>query len=130
MGRVRLDSLLADRGLFPSRSRAAAAVLAGEVRLEVFSHAGSDAVIADAGSDVALGGPRLQILLATSLGPLGEFTLSRAPGRQDFSDSDALFARTVATHVSHAIEEERAKRTPAHSKSRPMRSFFPGRKKS
>jgi len=31
--RVRLDSLLAERGLFPSRSRAAAAVLAGEVRL-------------------------------------------------------------------------------------------------
>jgi len=32
--RVRLDSLLAERGLFESRSRAAAAVLAGEVRLE------------------------------------------------------------------------------------------------
>jgi 23S rRNA (cytidine1920-2'-O)/16S rRNA (cytidine1409-2'-O)-methyltransferase len=32
--RVRLDSLLAERGLFESRSRAAAAVLAGEVRLQ------------------------------------------------------------------------------------------------
>jgi 23S rRNA (cytidine1920-2'-O)/16S rRNA (cytidine1409-2'-O)-methyltransferase len=31
--RVRLDSLLAERGLFPSRSRAAAAVMAGQVRL-------------------------------------------------------------------------------------------------
>jgi len=31
--RVRLDSLLAERGLFASRSRAAAAVIAGEVRL-------------------------------------------------------------------------------------------------
>jgi 23S rRNA (cytidine1920-2'-O)/16S rRNA (cytidine1409-2'-O)-methyltransferase len=31
--RVRLDSLLAERGLFESRSRAAAAVLAGDVRL-------------------------------------------------------------------------------------------------
>ena len=31
--RVRLDSLLADRGLFASRSRAAAAVLAGQVHL-------------------------------------------------------------------------------------------------
>jgi 23S rRNA (cytidine1920-2'-O)/16S rRNA (cytidine1409-2'-O)-methyltransferase len=31
--RVRLDSLLAERGLFASRARAAAAVLAGEVRL-------------------------------------------------------------------------------------------------
>jgi 23S rRNA (cytidine1920-2'-O)/16S rRNA (cytidine1409-2'-O)-methyltransferase len=33
MARVRLDSLLAERGLYPSRSRAAAAVLAGEVHL-------------------------------------------------------------------------------------------------
>ena len=33
MPRVRLDSLLADRGLFASRSRAAAAVLAGQVHL-------------------------------------------------------------------------------------------------
>jgi 23S rRNA (cytidine1920-2'-O)/16S rRNA (cytidine1409-2'-O)-methyltransferase len=31
--RVRLDSLLSDRGLFPSRSRAAASVMAGEVML-------------------------------------------------------------------------------------------------
>lgn len=31
--RVRLDSLLADRGLFPSRSRAAVAVMAGDVRV-------------------------------------------------------------------------------------------------
>ncbi|HEX8105205.1 MAG TPA: TlyA family RNA methyltransferase, partial [Solirubrobacteraceae bacterium] len=35
MARVRLDSLLAERGLFASRSRAAAAVLAGDVRLGV-----------------------------------------------------------------------------------------------
>lgn len=33
MVKVRLDSLLAERGLFESRSRAAASVLAGEVRL-------------------------------------------------------------------------------------------------
>jgi 23S rRNA (cytidine1920-2'-O)/16S rRNA (cytidine1409-2'-O)-methyltransferase len=33
MARVRLDSLLAERGLYPSRTRAAAAVLAGEVHL-------------------------------------------------------------------------------------------------
>ena len=33
MPRVRLDSLLAERGLFDSRTRAAAAVIAGEVRL-------------------------------------------------------------------------------------------------
>jgi 23S rRNA (cytidine1920-2'-O)/16S rRNA (cytidine1409-2'-O)-methyltransferase len=33
MARMRLDSLLAERGLYPSRSRAAAAVLAGDVVL-------------------------------------------------------------------------------------------------
>jgi 23S rRNA (cytidine1920-2'-O)/16S rRNA (cytidine1409-2'-O)-methyltransferase len=33
MSKVRLDTLLAERGLFPSRSRAAASVLAGEVLL-------------------------------------------------------------------------------------------------
>src|SRR5436305_1274908 len=33
MRRVRLDSLLSDRGIFASRSRAAASVLAGEVML-------------------------------------------------------------------------------------------------
>jgi 23S rRNA (cytidine1920-2'-O)/16S rRNA (cytidine1409-2'-O)-methyltransferase len=33
MARVRLDTLLADRGLFESRTRAAASVMAGEVRL-------------------------------------------------------------------------------------------------
>ncbi len=32
-GKVRLDALLADRGLFPTRSRAAASVMAGEVRV-------------------------------------------------------------------------------------------------
>src|SRR5438270_9522950 len=31
MKRVRIDSLLSERGLFPSRSRAAASVLAGDV---------------------------------------------------------------------------------------------------
>ncbi|MFM9127615.1 MAG: TlyA family RNA methyltransferase [Solirubrobacterales bacterium] len=33
-GRVRLDNLLAERGLFPSRTKAAAAVMAGEVRID------------------------------------------------------------------------------------------------
>ena len=33
MARVRLDTLLAERGLFASRTRAAASVMAGEVRL-------------------------------------------------------------------------------------------------
>src|SRR5213080_513968 len=33
VAKVRLDQLLAQRGLFPSRSRAAASVMAGEVRV-------------------------------------------------------------------------------------------------
>ena len=33
MGKVRLDTLLARRGLFDSRARAAASVMAGEVRV-------------------------------------------------------------------------------------------------
>src|ERR1700727_375110 len=33
MGKRRLDALLAERGLFPSRTRAAASVMAGEVRV-------------------------------------------------------------------------------------------------
>ena len=33
MSRVRLDALLAERGLYPSRAKAAAAVLAGDVRI-------------------------------------------------------------------------------------------------
>ena len=33
MGKRRLDTLLAERGLFPSRTRAAASVMAGEVRI-------------------------------------------------------------------------------------------------
>ena len=43
MARVRLDSLLAERGLFPSRSRAAAAVLAGDVHLGPGPPAGGEA---------------------------------------------------------------------------------------
>jgi 23S rRNA (cytidine1920-2'-O)/16S rRNA (cytidine1409-2'-O)-methyltransferase len=35
MGKRRLDALLAERGLFPSRSRAAASVMAGEVRVGI-----------------------------------------------------------------------------------------------
>ncbi|HEY4810317.1 MAG TPA: TlyA family RNA methyltransferase [Solirubrobacteraceae bacterium] len=42
MGKLRLDTLLAERGLFPSRSRAAASVMAGEVFLTA-GHAGARA---------------------------------------------------------------------------------------
>jgi 23S rRNA (cytidine1920-2'-O)/16S rRNA (cytidine1409-2'-O)-methyltransferase len=38
MAKVRLDSLLAERGLFESRSRAAASVMAGEVRFGTDGH--------------------------------------------------------------------------------------------
>jgi 23S rRNA (cytidine1920-2'-O)/16S rRNA (cytidine1409-2'-O)-methyltransferase len=56
MPRVRLDSLLADRGLFESRSRAAAAVLAGDVRVDdrPVSKAGQ---LVDAGADITVTAP-------------------------------------------------------------------------
>ena len=75
MAKVRLDSLLAERGLFESRSRAAAAVMAGEVR--VASRAvvkpgqlvdpAADIVVAAAPAYVSRGG----VKLANALDALG-----------------------------------------------------------
>ena len=77
MPRVRLDSLLAERGLFPSRSRAAAAVLAGEVRLGADGRRASKAgQLVDAGIEVAVDMPppfvsRGGVKLANALDALG-----------------------------------------------------------
>src|SRR4051794_30251539 len=69
MSKSRLDSLLAERGLFESRSRAAAAVMAGKVRLGGEGRraqkpgqmvAGDVAVAVEAGDDyVSRGGVKL-----------------------------------------------------------------------
>jgi 23S rRNA (cytidine1920-2'-O)/16S rRNA (cytidine1409-2'-O)-methyltransferase len=77
MARVRLDSLLAERGLFPSRTRAAAAVMAGEVRLGAGGRRAEkpgQLVQADVELAVAPGPPYVSrggIKLATALDALG-----------------------------------------------------------
>jgi 23S rRNA (cytidine1920-2'-O)/16S rRNA (cytidine1409-2'-O)-methyltransferase len=73
--KVRLDQLLAQRGLFPSRSRAAASVMAGEVRIgdELADKPGrlvaSDVAVSVAGGRrfVSRGGTKLE----NALGALG-----------------------------------------------------------
>ena len=67
MAKVRLDSLLAERGLFESRSRAAAAVMAGEVQVasrlaskpSQLVDASADIVVAAAPAYVSRGGVKL-----------------------------------------------------------------------
>ena len=77
MSRVRLDSLLAERGLFSSRSRAAAAVLAGEVHLgpgRRRAEKPGQLVAADVELDVALQPPYVSrggTKLANALDALG-----------------------------------------------------------
>src|SRR5687768_8240404 len=75
MAKVRLDSLLAERGLFESRSRAAAAVLAGSVRIAdrpatkpgQLVDPAADIVVAAAPAYVSRGG----VKLANALDALG-----------------------------------------------------------
>jgi 23S rRNA (cytidine1920-2'-O)/16S rRNA (cytidine1409-2'-O)-methyltransferase len=75
--RVRLDSLLAERGLFPSRSRAAAAVIAGDVMLGAGRRrAEKPGQLVAADVEVAVDGPppyvsRGGIKLANALDSLG-----------------------------------------------------------
>jgi 23S rRNA (cytidine1920-2'-O)/16S rRNA (cytidine1409-2'-O)-methyltransferase len=77
VARVRLDSLLAERGLFPSRSRAAAAVIAGDVLLGAGrQRADKPGQLVAADVEVAVTGPppyvsRGGIKLANALDALG-----------------------------------------------------------
>jgi 23S rRNA (cytidine1920-2'-O)/16S rRNA (cytidine1409-2'-O)-methyltransferase len=76
MGKRRLDTLLAERGLFPSRSRAAASVMAGEVRLGPGGRravkpgemvdVGAQVIVAERPSFVSRGGIKLANALAAS----------------------------------------------------------------
>ena len=107
MQRVRLDTLLAERGLFSSRARAAASVLAGEVRLgpgrERAAKPGqmvaSDVVVAvdDRPRYVSRGG----IKLANALDALGLHVAGRSAldaGASTGGFTDALLQRGAA-HV-------------------------------
>jgi 23S rRNA (cytidine1920-2'-O)/16S rRNA (cytidine1409-2'-O)-methyltransferase len=77
VSRVRLDSLLAERGLFESRTRAAAAVLAGHVHLGPGRRrADKPGQLVDAAVEVAVEGPppfvsRGGVKLANALDALG-----------------------------------------------------------
>jgi 23S rRNA (cytidine1920-2'-O)/16S rRNA (cytidine1409-2'-O)-methyltransferase len=103
--RVRLDSLLAERGLYPSRSRAAAAVLAGEVRLGG-RRAEKPGQQVDPSADVAIDAPppfvtRGGIKLANALDALGVAVAGRRcldVGASGGGFTDCLLQRGAA-HV-------------------------------
>lgn len=97
MAKVRLDSLLHERGLFESRSRAAASVMAGEVRLGANGEraAKPGMMVAD---DVAVsvidkpryvsrGGTKLENAVATTgVDPKGRFCLDVGASTGGFTD--------------------------------------------
>lgn len=96
--RVRLDTLLAERGVFASRSRAAASVLAGEVRLGGAAGARADKpgmlvpedvelAVADAPAFVSRGGRKLAHALDfTGLDVTGLRTLDVGASTGGFTD--------------------------------------------
>ena len=107
MSRVRLDSLLAERGLFASRSRAAASVMAGEVRLGTDGHrAQKPGQLVDADVDVSVderprfvsrGGVKLANALdALGLDPAGRRALDVGASTGGFTD---CLLQRGATHV-------------------------------
>ncbi|MGI8633574.1 MAG: TlyA family RNA methyltransferase [Solirubrobacterales bacterium] len=97
MSRVRIDSLLAERGVFPSRSRAAAAVLAGEVQVgdpgrlarKPGELVGPDSAIhvADGPRYVSRGGHKLANALdALAIDPQGRSCLDAGASTGGFTD--------------------------------------------
>ena len=114
MAKTRLDTLLAERGLFPTRSRAAASVLAGEVRLgnarERAAKPGQlvaeDVVVAvaEAPDFVSRGGRKLaNALAATGVDPAGRRCLDVGASTGGFTDSllQAGAAHVVAVDVAY-----------------------------
>jgi 23S rRNA (cytidine1920-2'-O)/16S rRNA (cytidine1409-2'-O)-methyltransferase len=114
MAKTRLDTLLADRGLFPTRSRAAASVLAGEVRLGTEGHRAAkpgqlvadDVVLAVAESPafVSRGGRKLaNALTATQVDPSGRRCLDVGASTGGFTDCllQAGAAHVVALDVAY-----------------------------
>ncbi len=107
MAKVRVDALLAQRGLFASRSRAAASVMAGEVRLADGSRAAKpgqmvaeDAVLAvDEGRRfVSRGGTKLANALdELGIDPAGRLALDVGASTGGFTD---CLLQRGATHVT------------------------------
>jgi 23S rRNA (cytidine1920-2'-O)/16S rRNA (cytidine1409-2'-O)-methyltransferase len=114
MAKTRLDTLLAERGLFPTRSRAAASVIAGEVRLgnarERAAKPGQlvaeDVVVAvaEAPDFVSRGGRKLaNALAATGVDPAGRRCLDVGASTGGFTDCllQAGAAHVVAVDVAY-----------------------------
>jgi 23S rRNA (cytidine1920-2'-O)/16S rRNA (cytidine1409-2'-O)-methyltransferase len=114
MAKTRLDTLLAERGLFPTRSRAAASVLAGEVRLGSARQRAAkpgqlvaeDVVVAvaEAPDYVSRGGRKLaNALAATGLDPAGRRCLDVGASTGGFTDCllQACAAHVVALDVAY-----------------------------
>ena len=114
MAKRRLDAVLAERGLFPSRSRAAASVIAGEVRLGSDGRAAAkpgqlvadDVVVAvdEAPDFVSRGGRKLaNALEATGVDPAGRRCLDVGASTGGFTDCllQAGAAHVVALDVAY-----------------------------
>jgi len=121
--RVRLDSLLAERGLFESRSRAAAAVMAGEVHVasrlagkpSQLVDASADIVVAAAPAYVSRGG----VKLANALGALGLSVADRDAldvGASTGGFTDCLLkrgaSRVIALDVAYGELDYRLRQDP------------------
>jgi 23S rRNA (cytidine1920-2'-O)/16S rRNA (cytidine1409-2'-O)-methyltransferase len=114
MAKTRLDTLLAERGLFPTRSRAAASVLAGDVRLgserrraaKPGQLVADDVVVdvAEAPAFVSRGGRKLaNALVATGVAPAGRHCLDVGASTGGFTDCllQAGAAHVVALDVAY-----------------------------
>jgi 23S rRNA (cytidine1920-2'-O)/16S rRNA (cytidine1409-2'-O)-methyltransferase len=114
MAKTRLDTLLAERGLFPTRSRAAASVLAGDVRLgserrraaKPGQLVADDVVVdvAEAPAFASRGGRKLaNALLATGVAPSGRRCLDVGASTGGFTDCllQAGAAHVVALDVAY-----------------------------
>ena len=114
MAKTRLDTLLAQRGLFPTRSRAAASVLAGEVRLGTERRRAAKpgqlvaedvtVSVAEGPEFVSRGGRKLaNALAATGVDPAGRRCLDVGASTGGFTDCllQAGAAHVVAVDVAY-----------------------------
>ena len=123
MTRVRLDSLLAERGLYESRSRAAAAVMAGEVQVasrlaskpSQLVDTAADIVVAAAPAYVSRGG----VKLANALDALGLSVADRDAldvGASTGGFTDCLLqrgaSRVIALDVAYGELDYRLRQDP------------------
>ena len=114
MAKTRLDTLLAQRGLFPTRSRAAASVLAGEVRVGAERRRAAKpgqlvaedvtVSVAEGPEFVSRGGRKLaNALAATGIDPAGRRCLDVGASTGGFTDCllQAGAAHVVAVDVAY-----------------------------